>query len=109
MAARPRLPRAGGWGWWLPVAGRLGQRAAGAGGDGRSEAGAADGEALIDDGPQHAQAVAEGVEVAHPIDAGVLEAGNLGYSQPGAGDADGDQGFHFKAVAPSQAVPGGLR
>ena len=39
--------------------------------------------ALNENGPQHADAVAERAEVAGSVDPGVLEAGNLGDLQPG--------------------------
>ena len=58
---------------------------------------------FMDDGAEHAQAVAVRVEVAHAVDPGVLKAGDLGNSQPGGCDADVDQGFYLKAITPQPA------
>ena len=56
------------------------------------------------DGRQHAKAVAEGVQVAHPVDPGVLETRNLSDTEPFFGHPHMDQRLDLEAVAPQPPV-----
>src|SRR6185437_10661151 len=63
-------------------------------------------QAFARDGPQHAKAVADGVEVAFAVQARALEARHLGHAQAGPGHADVDDRLDLEAVAPLQARAG---
>ena len=52
------------------------------------------------DGRQHAKAIAEGVQVAHPVDPGVLETWNFNDAEPFRGYPQMDQRLDLEAVAP---------
>jgi hypothetical protein len=60
--------------------------------------------AFDQDGRQHAKAVAEGVQVAHPMDPGMLETRNLGDAESFRRYPHMDQRLDLEAVAPQPPV-----
>jgi hypothetical protein len=56
------------------------------------------------DGGQHAKAIAEGVQVAHPVDPGMLETWNFSYAEPFSRYPHMDQRLDLEAVAPQPSV-----
>ena len=59
------------------------------------------------DGGQHAKAIAEGVQVAHPVDPGMLETWNFSHAEPFFRCPNVDQRLDLEAVAPQQPVTPG--
>ena len=69
---------------------------------------AAEGATAFDhDGRQHAKAIAEGVQVAHPVDPGMLETWHFSDAEPCLRDPHMDQRLDLEAVAPQQPVTPG--
>ena len=65
----------------------------------------AEGAAAFDqDGRQHAKAIAEGVQVAHPVDPGMLETRNFGDAESFLRYPHMDQRLDLEAVAPQPPV-----
>ena len=60
--------------------------------------------AFDQDGRQHAKAVAEGVQVAHPVDPGMLETRNFGDAESFRRYPHMDQRLDLEAVAPQPPV-----
>ena len=60
--------------------------------------------AFDQDDRQHAQAIAEGVQVAHPVDPGMLEARDFSDAESLRRDPHVDQRLDLKAVAPQPPV-----
>jgi len=56
------------------------------------------------DGRQHPKAIAEGVQVAHPVDPAVLETWNFSDAEPFLRYPHMDQCLDFEAVAPQHPV-----
>ena len=65
--------------------------------------------AFDQDRRQHPKAIAEGVQVAHPVDPGMLEARNLSDAEPFLRDPHMDQRLDLEAVAPQQPIALGRR
>jgi hypothetical protein len=59
------------------------------------------------DGRQHAKAIAEGVQVAHPVDPGMLETWNFSDAEPFLCYPHMDQRLDLEAVAPQPPVAPG--
>jgi hypothetical protein len=59
---------------------------------------------LSENGPQHPEAVAYRAQVANPVNARALEAGNLGNNEPSLGDTYIYQRLDLKAVTPQTSV-----
>ena len=60
--------------------------------------------AFDQDDRQHAQAIAEGVQVAHPVDPGMLEARDFGDAESLCRDPHVDQRLDLEAVSPQPPV-----
>ena len=60
--------------------------------------------ALDQDGRQHAKPIAEGVQVAHPVDPGMLEAWHFSDAEPCLRHPHMDQRLDLEAVAPQPPV-----
>src|SRR6516164_8316439 len=60
--------------------------------------------AFDQDGRQHAEAIAEGVQVAHPVDPRVLETWHLSDAEPFRRRPQMDQCLDLEAVAPQPPV-----
>jgi len=56
------------------------------------------------DGRQHAKAIAEGIQVAHPVDPGMLETWNFSDAESFRRDPHMDQRLDLEAVAPQPPV-----
>src|SRR5487761_740172 len=65
---------------------------------------AAGAKAFDQDGPQHAQPVTEGVQIAHPVDPGMLETWNLDDLESCLRYPHMDQCLDLEAVAPQPSV-----
>jgi hypothetical protein len=60
--------------------------------------------AFDEDGRQHAKAIAEGVQVAHPVDPGMLETWDFGDAESFLRHPHMDQRLDLEAVAPQKPV-----
>jgi hypothetical protein len=60
--------------------------------------------AFDQDGRQHAKAIAEGVQIAHPVDPGMLVTWNFSDAEPFLRYPHMDQCLDLEAVAPQQPV-----
>src|SRR5262245_60537330 len=63
--------------------------------------------AFDQNGRQHAKAIAEGVQVAHPVDPGMLEAGNFSDAEAFLRYPHMDQRLDLEAVTPQHPVTPG--
>jgi hypothetical protein len=65
---------------------------------------ATDAPTLDQDGRQHAKTIAKGVQVAHPVDPGMLETWNFSHAEPFFRCPYMDQRLDLEAVAPQPPV-----
>lgn len=61
--------------------------------------------AFDQNGLQHAKTIAEGVQVAHPVDPGMLEAGNFSDAEAFLRYPHMDQRLDLEAVTPQHPIP----